>query len=305
MGSPDFAVPSLLRLYHEPQIEVAAVISGTDKKRGRGSTLSPTPVKAHALRLGLPVIEADRMKDPKLHEKLRELNPDLFVVVAFKILPPEMLEIPRIGSVNLHASLLPAYRGAAPIHHAVMNGETQTGCTVFKLDSGVDTGGIIMQQSIEIGENETTGSVYNRLMATGPDLLSKSVLELAKGNAVLRSQDDSKATPAPKLFDQDCKVSFNRPSAVVHNHIRGLSPFPGAYAMLEGKKLKLLGSFMADQPDSSAGSPGEVIESDNQVFVKCNPGFIGLDQVKYEGKKQMEAADFFRGFKGSKKLEKG
>jgi len=229
----------------------------------------------------------------------------LIVVVAFKILPPSLLAVPKFGAVNLHASLLPAYRGAAPIHHAVMKGEKKTGSTVFKLDNGVDTGGIILQNSIDIGPNETTGSVYERLMKAGPELLAEAVKKLADGTAELRPQDDSKATPAPKLFEEDCRVSFNRPAGEVHNHIRGLSPFPTAFAFLDGKKLKLLTSEVAvgEEPQHSQ-EPGNVVETDDGiVLVRCSLGYIKLGRLRYEGKKEMEAPEFFRGYKGTRKLD--
>ncbi|MCH8558796.1 MAG: methionyl-tRNA formyltransferase [Balneolia bacterium] len=303
MGSPDFAVPSLEKLVSAGNHDIVSVVSGTDKKRGRGSALSPTPVKAKALELGFSVIEADSMKDPSLHAKLAELNPDLFVVVAFKILPSEMLAIPALGSVNLHASLLPKYRGAAPIHHAVMRGETDTGCTIFKLDAGVDTGGIILQHSLEIGPDETTGSVYTRLMKAGSEALNEAVNRIADGSASYSKQDDSKATPAPKLFDEHCVVDFSRPAPEVHNQIRGLSPFPTAYTLLDGKKLKLMSSSLISE-DEKHDHFGKVIESDDgdSVMISCNPGTIVLGDVRYEGKKQMPATDFFRGYQGERVL---
>lgn len=303
MGSPDFAVPSLEKLASAGNHDIIAVVSGTDKKRGRGSALSPTPVKAKALELGIRVIEADSMKDSSLHQKLEGLNPDLFVVVAFKILPAEMLSIPSLGSVNLHASLLPKYRGAAPIHHAVMRGETETGCTIFKLDAGVDTGGIILQRSLDIGPDETTGSVYTRLMKAGSDALNEAINRIADGSATYTQQDDSKATPAPKLFDEHCVVDFSKPAAQVHNQIRGLSPFPAAYTLLDGKKLKLLSSSLISD-DEKNDHFGKVVESNdgNTVMISCNPGTIALGDIRYEGKKQMPATDFFRGYQGERVL---
>ena len=301
MGSPEFAVPSLEKLAEDAKHELVAVVSGTDKKRGRGSALSPTPVKAKALELGIPVLEADSMKDLSLHQKLKELHPDLFVVVAFKILPQDMLAIPKLGSVNLHASLLPKYRGAAPIHHAVMRGEKQTGCTVFKLDAGVDTGGIILQHTIDIGPDETTGSVYERLMTAGSSALSEAVNQIADGSATYTKQDDAGATAAPKLFDEHCVVDFNQPAADVHNHIRGLSPFPTAYTLLDGKKLKLMSSKVVSE-DQPHDETGVITEEEDQILVSCNPGTVSLGDVRYEGKKQMPAVDFFRGYQGSRKF---
>ncbi len=296
MGSPDFAVPSLEKLAASIHT-ICAVVTGTDKKRGRGSTLSPTPVKATAQQLGIPVIECDNMRGQQLSAKLHELNPDLFAVVAFKILPESLLQIPKIGSVNLHASLLPKYRGAAPIHHAVLNGETETGCTVFKLDKGMDTGGIIKQNSMPIGKNETTGSVYSRLMESGSDLITEAIDMLADGFSDFIKQDDSKATKAPKLFDDDCVVNFNRSAEVVHNHIRGLSPFPAAYATLDGNKMKLLASAI-DIITNENRPVGELFENEGNVFVMCSDRALCLTKVQYQGKKAMQPAEFMRGYQG-------
>jgi methionyl-tRNA formyltransferase len=300
MGSPDFSGPSLYTLIDGPH-DLVAVVSGTDKKRGRGSELTPTPVKLIALENNIPVIEADDMRDPELPQKLSALNPDLFVVVAFKILPDALLKIPKIGSVNVHASLLPKYRGAAPIHHAIMQGETETGCTIFMLDSGIDTGGIIKQVTVPIGINENTGKLYNRLKHAGSTILAEAVDELANGSATFTKQDDTKATPAPKIFDKHCRVEFNRPALVVHNHIRGLNPFPGAYTMLDGKKFKiLLTHFYDDLP--KAESPGRMYLKDGDVWIDCADTALVLSSVQLEGKRIMHSADFFRGYQGEMKI---
>lgn len=293
MGSPEFALPSLRQL-SESRHQIIGVVSGSDKKRGRGNKKSPTPVKAEAETIGLPVIEADDMKAPELAETLRSYNPDLFVVVAFKILPVHLLEIPRFGSVNLHASLLPEFRGAAPIHHAIMQGKTRSGCTVFRLNTGIDTGGIIGQTTTDIGQNETTGELYERLRNMGASLLVESVEKIADGTAEYMPQDESKATKAPKLFDKDCRLDFNLPASKIHNQIRGLSPFPSAYAKLDEKKLKLLASVWLD--DESHKKPhGELELEDQGAILYCNPGRLRLMDVKYEGKKKMPATDFLRG----------
>lgn len=293
MGSPEFALPSLRQL-SESRHQIIGVVSGSDKKRGRGNKKSPTPVKAEAETIGLPVIEADDMKAPELAETLRSYNPDLFVVVAFKILPVQLLEIPRFGSVNLHASLLPEFRGAAPIHHAIMQGKTRSGCTVFRLNTGIDTGGIIGQTTTDIGQNETTGELYERLRNMGASLLVESVEKIADGTAEYMPQDESKATKAPKLFDKDCRLDFNLPASKIHNQIRGLSPFPSAYAKLDEKKLKLLASVWLD--DESHKKPhGELELADQGAILYCNPGRLRLMDVKYEGKKKMPATDFLRG----------
>lgn len=296
MGSPDFAVPSLENLIRSRH-NILAVVSGPDKRRGRGRLTSPTPVKKTAESHHIPVIEADSMSNSTLAEKLISLKPDLFVVVAFKILPDVLLQIPAKGSVNLHASLLPKYRGAAPIHHAVMNGESETGCTVFKLDTGIDTGGIITQSKIPVGPDETTGSVYERLMHSGSQLLTEAVNAIADETAVYQKQDESQATSAPKLFDYHCIVDFNRPAQRVHNHIRGLSPFPCAYSMLDGKKMKLLRSTIQSTIETDV-QPGAIFEENGKMFVSCADLALELTEVQYEGKRKMKAIEFLRGYHG-------
>lgn len=304
MGSPDFAVPALEKLATQRPHQIVGVVSGTDKKRGRGGALSPTPVKAKALALGLPVIHADRLRDnTALEQQLRALDPDLFVVVAFKILPDALLSIPRLGSVNVHASLLPKFRGAAPIHHAVMQGETETGCTIFRLDSGIDTGGIITQVRTPIGPMESTGEVYARLMEIGSDALLEAVSLLAQGKATFTPQNHEAATPAPKLFDEHCRLDFTQPAVQVHNHIRGLSPFPTAYTLLDGARMKVLDSEPVIIPPGhplEARKPGSVFwdEAAGSVWVRCGEDAVSLGQVRFEGKRQMSAREFFRGWSG-------
>lgn len=295
MGSPDFAIPSLEKL-HASDHEVVAVVSGRDKRRGRGREISPTPVKAKALDLGLPVIEVEDLKSISFHNELKAVEPDLLVVVAFRILPPEVLEIPKKGSVNLHASLLPKYRGAAPIHWAVINGEEETGCSIFFLDEQVDTGKIINRRKTDIGKNETTGDVYNRLKKMGSDLLLKSVNEIAADTYSAKEQDDSKATSAPKLFKDDCKIDFNQPARQVHNKIRGLSPFPTAWAELDDLKFNFYRSEVG--PDISL-KPGQLQMKSDDLLAGCNPGTVILKKVQIQGKKKMSGKDFMNGYSGT------
>jgi methionyl-tRNA formyltransferase len=331
MGSPDFAVPSL-RILHSSRHQIVCVLTGSDKRRGRGSENSPTQVKKAAQELGIPVLEADDLKSPDLIEKLHEYSADLFVVVAFRILPGAVLKVPSVGSINLHASLLPAYRGAAPIHHAVMNGETETGCTVFFLDELVDTGNILLQEKITIAPDETTGSVYSRLMHIGAGLLLKAVNLISEGDYELIKQDERLASKAPKIFPDDCRLNFYDEAVSVYNKIRGLSPFPGAWAMLDEKRFRILEAqavteipnrrYSDSVNDASANSkdgsqprsgeivyklpdidPGEIVYVNGQVFVGCTGGALKLLKVQLEGKKIMDAGDFFRGYKWVSKLK--
>ncbi len=295
MGTPDFAVPSLERLNQSPH-KIKAVVTGIDKRRGRGNSLSPTPIKAKTQELGLSVIEVEDLSNLSFVEQLRELKPDLIVVVAFCVLPAEVLKIPAKGAVNLHASLLPKYRGAAPIHWAVMNGEKETGCTVFMLDETVDTGEIIAQTSTEIGKNETTGNLYERLKTEGADLLVKSLDEIEVGSFILTPQDDKKATPAPKLFKKDCNIDFNQQTEQVHNKIRGLSPVPAAWAELDDLRFNMYRSKVAH---GASLEPGEVEMSEGEMMAGCKDGSIILEEVQIEGKKKMSGSDFMNGYHGT------
>lgn len=298
MGSPDFAIPGLDKL-HQSEHEIISVVSNVDKRRGRGSKRSPTPVKARAKELGLPVITVEMLSDPHFYEQLKELEADLFVVVAFRILPASLLALPAKGAINLHASLLPKYRGAAPIHWAVMEGEEETGCTIFFLDERVDTGQIIQQQRTEIGLNETTGDVYDRLKEMGSELLVEAVDRIAGDSYQLQKQDHEKATAAPKLFTEDCKIDFNRSAKVVHDNIRGLSPFPTAWAQLDGKKFNIYRSRIGPKIDIE---PGSMEVRDNQLLAGCTSGTVVLEEVQLQGRKRMNGRDFMNGYSGTGQL---
>lgn len=295
MGSPDFAIPSLEKLIASHH-EIVSVVSNPDKRRGRGSETSPTAVKAKALEAGLPVISVDDLKAESFALELKTLNADLFVIVAFRILPKSILEIPAKGSINLHASLLPKYRGAAPIHWAVMNGEEKTGCTVFFLDEKVDTGSIIKQKEMEIGENETTGDIYNRLKNLGSEVLLESVNEIEQGTYTLTEQDDHKATPAPKLYTEDCKVDFNNPAQEIHNKIRGLSPFPTAWAELDDLKFNMYRSRISN---SKRLKPGEIGLHEGEMMVGTKDLDLILEEVQIQGKRRMSGKDFMNGYSGT------
>lgn len=295
MGSPDFAVASLDRLVSD-NLNVVAVVTGPDKRRGRGKDLSPTRVKIAANHYKIPVIEVEDLKSDVFEYQLRALKADLFVVVAFRVLPKNILQIPSIGSVNLHASLLPKYRGAAPIHRAVMNGEHTTGATVFFLDERVDTGNYIKQRSTSIGENETTGELYSRLMHMGAELLSESVALIQDESFQVHPQNHEWATSAPKLFSSDCKIDFTKPSSQVHNQIRGLSPFPTAFTFVDGKRLKVFESLVGPQIKLSDYRLHFV---DDRLLVQCEgESTVELRNVQIEGKKATSGESFFHGYHG-------
>lgn len=299
MGSPEFAIPSLEKLVDAGH-NISAVVSNIDKRRGRGSETAPTPVKAKAIELGLPVIEVEDLKSPELAEKLKELNPDLFVVVAFRVLPKSILEIPKIGSINLHASLLPKYRGAAPIHWAIIKGENKTGCTIFFLDEKVDTGNILLQKSIPIGADETTGELYERLMVEGSHQLEKAVQLIGAGNYELISQNDTEASPAPKLNRENTHLDFSQNAQQVHNMIRGLNPFPTAWAIWKGENIKIHRSKIG--PNLTVKS-GALVIHNNKLLVGCSEGTIELLEIQLPGKKIITGKDFIKGYVVEGKLE--
>lgn len=298
MGSPEFAVPSLEKLYHSIH-KIVAVASNPDKRRGRRSKPTPTEVKQKALELSLPVIDVEDVKSPEFEEQVAGLKPDLLVVVAFRILPDAILEIPRLGSINLHASLLPRYRGAAPIHWAVMNGETETGCTVFFLNEKVDAGKIIRQSRTEIGPDETTGEVYERLKILGADLLLEAVNDIAAGRAEGEPQNHALASPAPKLFKENTRVDFNRSVQEVHNKIRGLNPFPVAWCTYNGKKMNLYDSRPG--PQIKLG-PGKLYALDNALLVGCKDGTIEIRELQLPGTKKLRGGEFINGYDLSPEL---
>lgn len=292
MGSPDFAVPSLEKLF-ESDHTIEAVVSGSDKRRGRRSKPEPTAVKKRALELGIPTIDADDVKSKEFEETLRKLHADLYVVVAFKVLPQSLLEIPGKGAINLHASLLPKYRGAAPIHWAVINGEEQTGCTVFFLEKSVDTGNVISQVKTPINPNETTGDVYNRLQVIGAELLVDCVNQIANKSFTLSAQDDAEATPAPKLFKNNTKINFGDSAQNIHNKIRGLYPFPIAWCMFDDEKMNVYQSEVG--PEKSL-KPGELEWFENKLLAGCGTGTVHLKSVQLPGTKKLTGIEFANGY---------
>ena len=291
MGTPDFAVPCLAELL-EAGHQVCGVFTQPDKPKGRKMVLTPPPVKELALEKGLPVYQPAKMRDGEALGILQELRPELIVVVAYgKILPKEILTLPPKGCVNVHGSLLPKYRGAAPIQWSVINGEKETGVTTMLMDEGLDTGDMLLRDTVKIGENETAGELFDRLAPIGAQLLLKTLEGLEQGSIAPQKQNDQESTYASMLDKNLSAVNWNKSSREVHNLIRGLTPWPTAYTVLEGKKLKLFGSSVS----AAKGGAGEIV-SLNPFLVGCGDGVcVRIDQVQLEGKKRMGAADFFRG----------
>jgi len=293
MGTPAFAVPSLQSLLDAGHAVVAAA-TAPDKPRGRGQRVLPTPVKDLALRRGIPVLEPASVRDPQFASDLTALSPDLFVVVAFRILPPQVFTIPPLGSFNLHASLLPRYRGAAPINWALINGETETGVTTFFLREQVDTGAMLFQERVAITPDDDAGSLHDRLAEAGARLVLRTVAAIERGEATPVPQDDSLATPAPKIFRQDCVVRWEEGSVRVIDRIRGLAPSPGAFTTLRGRVVKVYraarGGPVVPAP------PGTVTVEGGRILVATPDGAVDVKELQQEGRKRMGAEEFLRGY---------
>ena len=292
MGTPDFAVPSLERLV-ENEYAPVAVVTGPDRRRGRGRKLSPTPVKEAALRLGIErIVQPESVKDPAFAEDVAALEPDVIVVVAFKILPEAAYTPARKGAFNLHGSLLPRYRGAAPIQRAVMAGETETGVTTFFLKKKVDTGDMILQWPMSIGPDETAGEVHDRMMDLGAEAVLETVRRIDAGTVETQPQDDSVASPAPKIFPEDGRVDWEQPAEAVHNHIRGLSPYPGAWMHHGETLLKLYRTRRA----VGSGNPGAVLEAGPRLVVACGEGAVEVLELQQQGRRRLDASAFLNGY---------
>lgn len=299
-GTPDFAVESLRRLVEEGY-NIAAVVTAPDKPAGRGRSLQMSAVKQYALEAGLPVLQPEKLKDPAFVEQLRGIGAQLFIVIAFRMLPEVVWTMPPLGTFNLHGSLLPRYRGAAPINRAVMNGDTRTGVTTFFLKHEIDTGDIIDSRAIEIGPDENAGSVYDRLMMIGADLTLETVGHIIAGDLVTRPQADSgvEATPAPKIFKDDCRIDWSRPADEVHNLVRGLAPYPTAWSVIcsAGAELGTLKVFETRRTDIPAVTPGRVTVDGSRLTVDCADCALEILSLQAPGKRRMPTADFLRGMR--------
>ena len=291
MGTPEFAVPSLKRLF-ESRHKVAAVVTAPDKQRGRGQKVTFTPVKEFALANNIPVLQPDKLKDENFVKDLRRLEADLFVIVAFRILPLEVFTIPPKGSFNLHGSLLPAYRGAAPLQWALINGEKETGLTTFALAEKVDTGNIYYQEKVPIKEDDNLGTLHDRMAILGAEVVLKTVGMIESGNFVLKEQDNSKASPAPKITRQIQEIDWNKPASEVHNLIRGLSPYPAAFFYHNNKLIKIY----ASRPSAEKLGPGEVKQTKTELFIGCGKDSLQILELQQEGKKRMHTEEFLRGY---------
>ena len=296
MGTPDFAVPSLNKL-HSSDHEIASVVTVPDKPRGRGQKMLPSAVKKAAETYGLKLLQPHKLNAPDFLQELREQALDLIIVVAFRILPESCFTIPQHGSINLHASLLPKYRGAAPIQRAIMAGDEQTGVTTFFLKPAVDTGDMLLQKSMEIGLYENAGSVHDRLAELGAEALLETVKKIESDEISPTPQADEKATPAPKIQKADCHINWNQPAIDVHNQVRALSPYPGAFTHWGDDQLKVSQGHPADDSDAAEGAPGEVLGfSEDTIEVACQTGGFKITKLQPAGKRKMSAVDFLNGY---------
>lgn len=296
MGTPHFALPGL-RILLEHQYEVVSVVTAPDKPRGRGQEVTSTPVKEFALQKNLPLLQPENLRDPKFTEALNNLRPDLIVVVAFRILPKEVYTLPKLGSFNLHASLLPKYRGAAPINWAIINGEKETGVTTFFLKEKVDTGSVILQARVRIGPEESAGELHDKLAEVGAEIVLQTVRLIELGKAAPRIQEDAHATPAPKIFKDDCRIDWTKPSDKLHDFVRGLSPHPCAWTTHSGKTIRVYQARLLEPGQQKPGEPGTVVAVDKKTLhVATGSGAISILELQQEGRKRMGVEEFLRGY---------
>ena len=294
LGTPDFAVASLQALI-EAGYSVVAVVTAPDKPAGRGMKLQQSAVKKYAVEQQLPVLQPDKLKDPDFLASLKSFTADLQVVVAFRMLPEVVWNMPPLGTINIHASLLPDYRGAAPINWAIIHGEKQSGVTTFKLQHAIDTGNILLQTSVPISDDENAGMLHDKLMNTGASLLIKTIQALEQGTLVETPQLVSENNKhAPKLFTETCRISWNQSAETIYNLIRGLSPYPAAFTEVNGKKIKI---FEAKKMVCTTGIAAGSIDPDftSGIRFACSDGFIEVMELQMEGKTKMKTADFLRG----------
>ncbi len=298
MGTPQFAVP-ILKALLEGDDEVVAVVTQPDKPAGRGKKLTPPPVKLLAQKYGVPVLQPQKIKEPAFLEELRKLSPDVIVVAAYgKILPKEILELPAYGCINVHASLLPKFRGAAPINWAIISGEKETGVTIMQMDEGMDTGDILLMEKIPIENEETAGTLHDKLSHLGARLILETLKRLKDGTLKPRRQPEEGVSYAPMLRKKDGLLDFNRPAKELACLIRGLDPWPTAYAFFRGKLIKF---FRPEALEKREGAPGEILGLERDgILVGTGKGALKIKEVQLEGKKRISAEEFFRGYRPQK-----
>ena len=302
MGNPDFAVRPL-QIMLENNYNVVTVVTGQDKPAGRGKKMNESAVKVFAREQNLPILQPESLKDEDFLAQLRALQIDLIVVVAFKMLPKVVWQIPTIGTINIHASLLPQYRGAAPINWAIINGETKTGVTSFLINEKIDTGNILLQKEVEITETETAGTLHDKLQESGSQLLIETlhVLESGKTQGISQTTlygDEAELKPAPKIFKETCKIDWNKPTTTINNQIRGFSPYPGAWTTIQKNGTTLVFKIFSAECSFEKHNltPGTITESDKHIAIATADGFLKPIEIQLEGKKRMNISDFLCGF---------
>jgi methionyl-tRNA formyltransferase len=313
MGTPEFAVEPLKAIL-KAGYNVSAVVTVPDKPAGRGLKLQPSPVKVFAEQNSIAVLQPEKLKNPQFIQSLKDINPDIAVVVAFRMLPKEVWQLPRLGTFNLHASLLPQYRGAAPINWAIINGEKETGVTTFLLDEQIDTGNILLQKTIPIGDTETAGELHDRLMFHGAELVVETIKMLTQGDIAPIPQNqiniNGELKPAPKIFKETCRIKWNEPYNRVFNLIRGLSPYPAAWTELKVQRNNVesvipIKIFFAEKREEYHSQKPGTIVTDGKTFlhVYCPQGIISLKNVQQAGKKAMDIDEFLRGWQNTEFIE--
>lgn len=290
-GTPDFAVPTLDKL--TASYDVAAVVTAPDKERGRGRKVSSTPIKEFAIENNLKVLQPLKLSDESFINELKEIDADLFIIVAFRILPKSVFELPKHGSFNLHGSLLPKYRGAAPIQWALINGDAETGLTTFFLKEKVDTGNILMQEKVIIEAEDNFGTLHDKMKDIGAQLVLDTVSKIEIGDITEMEQQNQEASPAPKITKELCEINWNQPAEKIHNLIRGLSPFPAAFFTRNEQKYKV---YRSEVEYSLRLSPGQIEQTKNEIFIGCSEKTLKILELQLEGRKRMTTDAFLRGY---------
>jgi len=299
MGTPDFSVPSLKAIL-EKGFDVSSVVTVPDRKIGRGLKLTFCPVKEFAIENELKLLQPDNLKDPLFIDNITNQNPDLIIVVAFRILPENIFSIPKFGTINLHASLLPKYRGAAPINWAIINGEKETGLTTFFINEKVDTGNIILQKKVSIFDEECFGELYRRLSTIGAELLISTINLITENNYGLSMQDELLSTPAPKIFKENCKIDWDQEAVKIHNLIRGLSPYPAAFCYYKDQNLKIFKTNISGI--NSESEPGKLLIISRNLYVNTKDYLLEILELQLEGKKKIKSSEFINSIPKNKDI---
>lgn len=295
-GTPEIAVPVLVEI--NKLYQVVAVVTNTDKEQGRGRKIQPSEIKVAAEKLNLKLLQPEDLKSEEFENELRELDSDIFLVFAYKILPAKLLSIPKYGSFNIHPSLLPKYRGAAPINHTIINGDKETGITTFLMEEKIDAGGILLQEKFTLQDDLTAGDLQKIVMQKAPQIAIKTIEKLISGDKSVITQDPSLVSKAPKIFRENCELNFNNTATTVKNFINGVSPNPGAWKIWNGKNIKFLRAKLAES--SLHLETAKYLITPKKMFVGCADGAIEILEIQPEGKKYMKIIDFINGFKGEK-----